>query len=338
MARTPSKAEAGTPLVGSSRTRLGDSILKRLTQAAAVGLILLLALIVFDLATGGRRALAQYGLRFLTGSKWVATPGRELYQALPLIFGTIATSLIGLLLAVPVAIGLALFVTEVCPKPLRAPLAALSDTLAAIPSVVYGLWGVLILVPWMGKTVDPALAKSVGRIPVVGAIFHFHSGSGANYFTAGVILGVMILPIISAITREVLATVPRDLRDGAYALGATRYEVIRGVTLPYARSGIIGASMLGLGRALGETIAVTLVIGNAIGRVGTSLFDPGSTIPSIIASEFREATGVGLHRPALLSLALILVVISFGFSALARLLVRRTGGTRPRTGLARASA
>jgi len=337
MPNGPTNAEAGTELSGSSRARFGDSILKRLTQVAAIGLILLLALIVFDLATGGQRALSRYGLRFLTGSHWVATPGRELYQALPFIFGTVATSLIGLLLAVPVAIGLALFVTEVCPKPLRAPLAALSDTLAAIPSVVYGLWGLLIMGPWMDKTLEPALAKSIGRIPVVGGIFHIHSGGG-DYFTAGVILGVMILPIISAVTREILATVPRDLRDGAYALGATRFEVIRGVTLPYARSGIVGASMLGLGRALGETIAVTLVIGNAYGRIGQGLFDPGNTIPSVIASEFREATGVGIHRPALLALALILVAISLSFSALARLMVRRTGGTRARSGLARASA
>ncbi|MGZ6497050.1 MAG: phosphate ABC transporter permease subunit PstC, partial [Actinomycetota bacterium] len=267
-------------------------------------------------------ALRRFGFGFLTSTKWI--PTRDIFGAAPYIFGTIVTSVIALVFGVPVAVGLALFVTEVCPKPLRAPLSTLSDLLAAIPSVVYGLWGIFVLAPWMGNTLEPALRASVGRIPGVGVLFQGDTNGGYNIFTAGVILAVMILPIISSIAREVLATVPRDLRDGAYALGATRYEVIRGVTLPFARGGVVGASMLGLGRALGETIAVTMLIGSSKGVVTAHLFKPADTIASVIASNFNEASRGGLEASSLISLALILVGISLAFAALARFLVRKT--------------
>jgi phosphate transport system permease protein len=335
MSRRRKTAEAGAPLERTRRARLGDVVTRRLVAIAAGGLIVLLGLIVFNVATGGSKALQKFGLGFLTSTKWI--PTENIFGALPFIFGTLVTSAIALVLAVPVAVGLALFVTQICPKPIRAPLAALSDMLAAIPSVVYGLWGIFILAPWMGTTLEPALRSSIGRVPVVGALFHGNTSGGYNFLTAGVILAVMILPIISSIAREVLSTVPRDLRDGAFALGATRYEVIRGVTLPFARPGIVGAAMLGLGRALGETIAVTMVIGSANGVVGASLFRAGNTIPSVIASNFNEATNAGLERSALVSLALILVVISLGFAALARLLVRRTT-RQARASFARAAA
>jgi len=328
-------AEAGANLAGSRRARFGDVVMRRLVAAAGVGLIALLAVIIVTLATGGTSALRHFGFGFLTSTKWI--PTEEIFGAWPFIYGTLVTSAIALVLAVPVSVGLALFVTEVCPKPIRAPLSALSDMLAAIPSVVYGLWGIFVLAPWMGTTLEPALRSSIGRVPAVGALFHGNTNGGYNFFTAGVILAVMILPIISSIAREVLAIVPKDLRDGAYALGATRYEVVRGVTLPFARTGIVGASMLGLGRALGETIAVTMVIGSAYGVVGGNLFRPGNTIPAVIASNFNEATTAGLERSTLVSLALILVVISLVFAAVARLLVRRT--TRQRRGsIAKAAA
>jgi phosphate transport system permease protein len=232
------------------------------------------------------------------------------------------TSAIAILLALPVAIGLAVLLNETAAGWVRNPLAVFVDLLAAIPSVVYGLWGLFIMKPFFDRTVEPFLSSTLGKIPVVGPLFQGNP-NGGDLFTAGVILAIMILPIVTAVTREVVAVVPRELREAALALGATRYETIRMAVLPYARSGIVGASMLGLGRALGETIAVSLVVGNGLG-IGASLLKPGYTIPAIIASEFREATSVGVHRSALLALALILVAIALILAALSRLLVGRT--------------
>ena len=322
MAKPRADVEAGMLLSGSKRSRLGDAVWKRVMMLGALGLIVLLVLIVIVLAADGSSALRHFGFGFLTDTAWF--PTRDIFGAAPYIYSTILTSVIALVLGVPVAVGLALFVTEVCPKPLRAPLATLSDLLAAIPSVVYGLWGIFVLAPWMGTTLEPALRGSLGHVPGLGSLFSGDINGGYNILTASVILAIMILPIVSSISREVLATVPRELRDGAYALGATRYEVIRGVTLPFARGGVIGASMLGLGRALGETIAVTMVIGSAKGVVTGHLFRPADTIASVIASNFNEAGRGSLEASTLVSLALILVVISLGFAALARLLVRRT--------------
>jgi phosphate transport system permease protein len=232
------------------------------------------------------------------------------------------TSTIAIVLATPVAVGLALLLNEVRQGWFTNPLAVFVDLLAAIPSVVFGLWGLFIMKPFFDRTVEPFLTATLGRIPIIGALFQGNA-NGGDLFTAGVILAVMILPIVTAVTREVVAVVPRELREGAMALGATRYEMIRMSVLPYARSGIVGAAMLGLGRALGETIAVSLVVGNGLG-ISASLFKPGYTIPAIIASEFREATSVGVHRSALLALALILVVIALMFAAFSRLLVGRS--------------
>jgi phosphate transport system permease protein len=196
------------------------------------------------------------------------------------------------------------------------------DILAAIPRVVYGLWALFVLKPILDSSVEPFLIATLGRVPLIGVLFR-GKAQGPDLFTAGVILAIMILPIVTAVSREVIAVVPRDLREAALALGATRYESVRLAVLPYARSGIVGASMLGLGRALGETIAVSLVVGNTP-RIGWSLLDPGATIPSWIASSFREATSVGLHRSALLALAVTLVVMAFILALLSRLLVSRT--------------
>jgi phosphate transport system permease protein len=308
----------------------------------AMGLIALLAFMLWELSVGGSRAFAKFGIHFITGRNWNPVFGREQFGALPFIFGTLVTSAIAVVLAVPVAVGLALLLNEIPSGWFRNPLAVFVDLLAAIPSVVYGLWGLFIMKPVFDHRVEPFLTGTIGHVPLIGALFRGtqyclqadptnpavcqrfgYNSNGGDLFTAGVILAIMILPIVTAVTREVVAVVPTDLREGALALGATRYETIRMAVLPYARSGIVGATMLGLGRALGETIAVSLVVGNGLG-IGASLFKPGYTIPAIIASEFREATNVGVHRSALLALAVILVAIALILAAMSRLLVRRT--------------
>jgi phosphate transport system permease protein len=301
---------------------MGDTLFRGLSLAIAAGLVVLLAVMLWVLASGGYRAFARFGLRFLTGRNWNPVFGREEFGALPFIFGTLVTSAVAIVLAVPVAVGLAILLNEVTSGWLRNPLAVFVDLLAAIPSVVYGLWGLFVMKPVFDHTVEPFLTRTVGRVPGIGALFRGNP-NGGDLFTAGVILAIMILPIVTAVTREVVAVVPRDLREGALALGATRYETVRMAVLPYARSGIVGATMLGLGRALGETIAVSMVVGNGLG-IGASLFKPGFTIPAVIASEFREATNVGVHRSALLALAVVLVAIALVLAALSRLLVRRT--------------
>jgi phosphate transport system permease protein len=306
----------------------------------AGGLLVLLILMVGVLGVDGFRPFHRFGLHFLTGRNWNPVPGRESFGALPFVYGTAVTSIVALVLAVPVAVGLALLLDEVAPGWLSDLLAVLVDLLAAIPSVVYGLWGVFVLQPVLDRTVEPFLVDTVGRIPLVGAPFrpNVNGGTqGGDLFTAGVILAVMILPIVAAVAREVVAGVPRDLREAALALGSTRYEMVRTAVLPYARSGIVGASMLGLGRALGETIAVAMVVGGGLG-IHASLFDSGYTIPAVIANEFREASSAGLHRAALLGLALVLVAVALGFAALSRLLVRGPAVSAPGGPAARASA
>jgi phosphate transport system permease protein len=224
-----------------------------------------------------------------------------------------------------VSVGLALLLNEVRSRLVRNPLTVLVDLLAAIPSIVYGLWGLFVMAPFLNKYLAPVLADTLGKVPGLGALFVPTPAVG-NMLNAGVILAVMIVPIITAVSREVIATVPRDLREAALALGATRYESIRMAVLPYSRSGIVGATMLGLGRALGETIAVSMVIGNGLG-ISSSLLAPGYTIPAVIANEFREATSTGLQHSALLALALVLVAISLLLAAVSRLLIRRSERT-----------
>jgi len=287
----------------------------------ALGLVALLALLLAELILGGWRTFDRFGVGFLVGRAWNPVRGREAFGALPFIFGTLVTSAVAVALAVPVAVGLALLLNEVRGF-IRNPLASFVDVLAAIPSVVFGLWALFVLKPFLDQHVEPAVSSTIGTVPVIGALFRGNP-NGPDLFTAGVILAIMILPIVTAVTREVVAVVPRELREGALALGATRYESIRMAVLPYARSGVVGATMLGLGRALGETIAVSMVVGN-VPRIGASLFEPGATIPSWIASSFREATSVGLHRSALMALAVALVLVAFVLAAFSRLLVRRT--------------
>ncbi|HEX3299514.1 MAG TPA: phosphate ABC transporter permease subunit PstC [Actinomycetota bacterium] len=316
----PPKAAPATPL--SRRRRFGDRAFRWTTLVVSVGLVVMLAMLLWVLADGGWRAIREFGVHFVIGRDWNPVTGRETYGALPFIFGTVVTSLIAMIIAMPIGVGVALFLNESGSAWIKNPLAVLVDLLAAIPSVVYGLWGLFVLVPLFDRTVQPWMSASIGKVPVIGSLFQY-KGPGGDIFTAGVILAIMILPIVTAVTREVVSVVSTETREAAMALGATRYETIRLGVLPTARPGIIGAGMLGLGRALGETIAVALVIGNST-NITASLFNPGYTIPAVIANEFREATSAGVHRSALLFLALLLVLIALGMATVSRLLVRRT--------------
>lgn len=288
----------------------------------ALGGVVLLAagLILRELTGLAHPALGQLGIvRFLLGTEWDPVAGS--FGALPFVYGTLVTSAIAVLVAVPVSVGLALFLSEMGPGRLRPPVAFAIETLAAIPSVVYGLWGLFVLVPWLRGTVEPALGRTFGFLP-------FFSGPtiGLGYLAGGLVLAVMILPTIASVTIEVLKTVPAPLKEGALALGATRWEAIRMAVLPYGRPGIVGATLLGLGRALGETMAVTMVIGNSP-EIHASLFAPGYSLPAVIANEFAEATGA-LHAGALAGLGLVLFGITLLLNAAARVLVHRVARAR----------
>ncbi len=275
--------------------------------------LVVVSLIVLELVQVARPALAAGTGRFLLRQDWDPVLGS--FGALPFIYGSVVTSVIAIAVALPISVGLSLFLSEMGPPRLRRPVAFAIETLAAIPSVVYGLWGLFVMVPLLREHVEPFLGHTLGFIPLF-------SGPpiGLGYLAAGLILAVMILPTICSVTGEVLKTVPSALREGAFALGATRWEAIWIAVLPYARPGILGAALLGLGRALGETMAVTMVIGNSP-EIRTSLFAAGYSLPAVIANEFAEATG-DLHVSALAGLALVLFGLSLVLNALARLLVR----------------
>lgn len=278
----------------------------------AVSLFAIVALIITVLVLRSRLSLAQFGWRFFGHTAWDPVNGD--FGAFPFIFGTVATSLLALLFAVPLALGVAIFITELCPKLLRAPISFLTELLAAIPSVVYGLWAVFVLVPIMRDQLGPALVKLFGWT-------HLFTGPnfGVGLLTASIILSIMILPIISSLTREIMLAVPNSQREAVLALGATRWEMIRTGVLRNARIGIVGAVMLGLGRALGETIAVTMVIGNHP-EIPHSLFSPSYTLASVIANEFSEATG-DLYYSALIEIGLALFLVTIVVNAIARLMV-----------------
>jgi len=291
--------------------------------AFAVSIPLLLVIIAISIGIAAWPALSRSGLSFLTGSKWDVAAGE--FGAAPAIYRTLVSSALALIIATPLALGVSIFLSEIAPKWLRQPIGFLVDLLAAIPSVVYGLWGIFVLIPLLRDSVAPFLKDTLhlGSTPLF---------SGPNYgysmLAAGMILAIMILPFISAVTREVLLAVPRSQREAALALGATRWEMIRDAVIPYARSGIIGGIILGLGRALGETMAVTMLIGNRP-EISASLFAPGYTMASLIANEFTEATN-DVHLSALMAVGAVLFVVTLIVNALARWLVWRVtkGGVR----------
>jgi phosphate transport system permease protein len=292
----------------------GEGAFRVLVMLAALLVLLIVGGLIADLTWESRQALGRFGLGFLISQNW--DPVHQQFGALPYIFGTIVTSLIAIVLAFFIGVGSALFLTELSPRPLRGPLSALVELLAAIPSVVYGLWGIFVLAPLLRQFVEPFLNNTLGFVPLF-------SGPqiGLGLLAGGVILAIMILPTVTAISRDVIRAVPSEQREGALALGATRWEVMGRVVLPYARSGIAGALILGLGRALGETIAVTMVIGGRP-QITHQLFGLGYTIAAVIANEFAEAT-YQLYLSSLFELGLILLLITMVLNVFARLLVWR---------------
>jgi phosphate transport system permease protein len=302
---------------GSSR--IPDAVFRALIALTAISVFIIVVLIVFELIDKSKLSLHQFGLGFFYGREW--DPVNDQYGALPFIYGTVVSSLLALILAVPLSVGVAVYVTEMCPMRLRAIISFLVELLAAIPSVIYGLWGIFVLAPLLREHVQPFLAKYFGWTDLFeGPQF------GLGMLAAGIILAIMVVPIVASITREVLVAVPQNQREAVLALGATRWEMIRTGVLRNARIGIVGGVILGLGRALGETMAVTMVIGNRP-EIAKSLFAPGYTMASVIANEFSEATG-DLYLNALVEIGLALFIVTLIVNALARLLVWSiTGGT-----------
>ena len=300
------------------RQRFQDAAFRGTTQIFAIGVLVLLGAIVAALAAGALPAFRTFGWGFLTSDAW--NPVKEHFGGWPAIYGTLVTSLIAMLIGIPLALGIAVFLTELCPPMLRRPIGTLIELLAAIPSIIYGIWGLFVLAPFLQVTVQPALVSTLGELPVIGALF---AGPplGLGVLTAGVILGFMVLPFIASVMRDVFATVPPMLRESAYGVGATTSEVVRHIVLPYTRVGVIGGIMLGLGRALGETMAVTFVIGNAH-RIKASLLAPGTTISATLANEFTEAIG-DLYTSSLFALGFILFVITFIVLAAAKMMLLR---------------
>ena len=298
-------------------SHLGDRIFKWLTLLKALAIFVLIALIGFELAQGAGPAIHKFGWHFLVSSDW--DPVNDLYGALPFIFGTVVSSLIALIIAVPISVATAVYLTELAPLWLRQPLIMFIELLAAIPSVILGFWGLFILVPWLHLHLYPALRTTLGFLP-----FFKGTDYGPCMLAAGIILAIMIIPIITSVSREILRSVPGLQREAAYALGATRWEVTRIAVLSYAKNGIFGAVILGLGRALGETMAVTMVIGNSP-QITKSLFDPDSTLASWIANQFSEAIG-DLFYSSLFELGLVLLGVTVLVNIVAQLLLKTFAG------------
>ncbi len=307
------------------RLRRGDQIFHGLTFGAALLVLVILVAVAISLIAGAWPAIKAYGPGFLVSESW--NPVTEKFGGLAPIYGTILTSFIAMLLAVPIGFGIAIFLTEKCPMRLRRPIGTAIELLAGIPSIIFGIWGLFVLAPFLQSTVQPALIATFGHVPVLSSLF---AGPpyGIGMLTASLILAIMVLPFITAVSRDVFATVPPVLKEAAYGMGCTTWEVVRNVVIPHTRVGLIGGIMLGLGRALGETMAVTFVIGNAH-KVSASLLAPGTTISATIANEFTEAVG-DLYTSSLILLGLILFVITFIVLAAARLLLlrieKRAGG------------
>jgi phosphate transport system permease protein len=299
----------------------GDLIFEWLCRGAGILVLLLLGAIILELFIGGLPAFREFGFGFLTSTTWNPVEGREDYGALVPILGTVVSAVLAIIFAVPVAFGIAFFLTELAPPWLKRPIGTAIELLAAIPSIIYGMWGLFVLVPIVQQYIQATLGETLGAIPFIGFLLASNSFAGTSIFTASLVLAIMILPFIAATMRDVFDQVPPVFKESAYGLGSTRWEVMRGVVLPYTRISVIGGIMLGLGRALGETMAVTFVIGNA-NRMPTSLFDPSTTIASIVAMEFPESLMGSLRQSSLLALGFLLFVISFIVLAVSRFLLR----------------
>jgi phosphate transport system permease protein len=299
-----------------SRGHWQDSLFRALTMAFAILVLALLAGILGALAWAAVPAFEKFGLSFFFTNTW--NPVKSEFGALAPMYGTVVTSAIALAIGVPVSFGIALFLTEMCPTFLKRPLGTAVELLAAIPSIIYGMWGLFVFAPLFGDYVQPALAKIFGGVPILRTLF---SGppNGIGMLTAGIILSVMVIPFISSVMRDVFEVVPAQIKESAYGLGATTWEVVWNVVLPYTKVGVVGGIMLGLGRALGETMAVTFVIGNAY-RISPSLFEPGNSIASALANEFNEAADP-VHRASLIALGLVLFVLTFVVLAASRVLI-----------------
>ena len=300
-----------------AKLKFGDIVFRGLTRTSAVFVLLLLSGVIISLVIGSWPALSKFGPGFLISERW--NPVTENFGALAPIYGTLVTSFIAMLIAVPVGLMIALFLTELCPQFLRRPIGIAIELLAGIPSIIYGIWGLFVFAPFLQDTLQPFLINLFGPVPVLSALF---AGPpyGIGMLTAGLILAIMVLPFVTSISRDVFSAVPPVLKEAAYGLGCTTWEVARNVVLPYTRVGVIGGIMLGLGRALGETMAVTFIIGNSF-RISSSVFAPGTTISAAIASEFAESDG--LHQSGLILLGLLLFVLTFIVLAAARLMLMR---------------
>ncbi len=323
-------SEIAMPHVGSDASRSnsralavrrfasGDRLFFRLTQIAALAVLVILGGAILSLIEGSIPAFRAFGFGFFSTVVW--NPVTEKFGAGAPIFGTLVTSAIAMAIAVPIGIGIAIFLTELCPPSLRRPIGIAIELLAGIPSIIYGIWGLFVFAPFMQQYVQPALIDVFGEVPVLSSIF---AGPpyGIGMLTASLILSIMVLPFVTSISRDVFETVPPMLKESAYGLGCTTWEVVSNIVIPYTRVGVIGGVMLGLGRALGETMAVTFVIGNAH-KISASLIAPGTTISATIANEFTEAVG-DLYTSSLIALGLILFMITFVVLALARLMLMR---------------
>ncbi|MEY4130770.1 MAG: phosphate transport system permease protein [Actinomycetota bacterium] len=300
--------------MGSSRRR-GDQLFSKLALLSGLFVLAILALIAFSTTREAWPAFSEQGFSLLFSTDWVPADGK--FGALAFIYGTLLSSVIAVVLSVPVSLGIALYTNEAAPRRFRRPIVYVMDLLAAIPSVVYGLWGIIVLAPFIGP-VYSSISSAVDGIPVLGWIFY--GDSGRSFMTAGIILAIMITPIITSLSREVIATVPSAQREAAYGMGATRWEMIRSAVLPWSRGGIVGAVMLGLGRAMGETIAVALVIGSSA-QITSHLFEPGDSMAAVIVNQFGESSGT--FRAALIGLGVVLFLVTIVVNVLARSIVVR---------------
>ena len=295
---------------------IGDWVFRNIVALAGWFVLITLVLAAFSMYWGGREAFNEFGWGFLTSTEW--DPVQEKYGALVAIYGTVVTTAIAMIIAVPVSFGIALFLTEVAPAWIRQPLGAAIELLAGIPSIIYGMWGLFVLAPILGNHVYPWIDENIGPWPVLGALFR-GPPLGIGMLTAGIVLAIMVIPFISSVMREVFLTVPTRLKESAYALGSTTTEVVWDIVLPYTRSAVIGGIFLGMGRALGETMAVTFVLGNAH-RISASLLEPGNSIAASIANEFAEAT-TPMYQSALLALGFLLFVVTFIVLSVAKLML-----------------